>query len=74
MGMAGRLSLSGHWSEELQAHYSAIYRSREEIAAMLAQAFPAPTFQPGPITPLFDDGALNNRAETRQHFCLISAM
>jgi len=72
MGMAGRLSLSGHWSEELQAHYSAIYRSREEIAAMLAQAFPAPAFQPGPITPLFDDAALNNRAETRQHFCLVS--
>lgn len=71
MGMAGRLSLLGHWSEELQAHYSAIYRTREEIAAMLAQAFPAPAFVLGPITPLFDDGALNNRAETRQHFCLV---
>ena len=71
MGMEARLSLSGHWSEELQAHYSAIYRSREEIAAALAEAFPADRFEVGPITSLFDDASLNNRAETRQHYCLV---
>jgi 2-polyprenyl-3-methyl-5-hydroxy-6-metoxy-1,4-benzoquinol methylase len=71
MGMQGRLTLSGHWSEELQAHYSAIYRSPEEIGACLATAFAAPEFAIGAAEQLFHDAALNNRAETRQQFCLV---
>jgi 2-polyprenyl-3-methyl-5-hydroxy-6-metoxy-1,4-benzoquinol methylase len=71
MGIAGRLTLSGHWSEELQAHYSAIYRSPDEIAAALGEAFPAPAHQVGPIELLFAQSDLNNRAETQQHFCIV---
>lgn len=71
MGVEQRLSLSGHWSDELQAHYSAIYRSTGEIALALATAFPAPQFTVGPNTLLFEQAALNNRAETRQYFCLV---
>ena len=69
--MQGRLTLASNWSEELQAHYSAIYRSPEEITAALAGAFAAPLHQLGPAMPLFAQADLNNRAETRQHFCLV---
>lgn len=71
MGIQGRLSLTGHWSEELQAHYSAIYRSPEEIAQALQAAFPAPGYEVGPVMLLFEQATLNNRAETRQHFCIV---
>lgn len=71
MGVQGRLTLSSHWSDDLQAHYSAIYRSPEEIRAMLMAAFPAPEYMVGPVTLLFEQADLNNRAETQQHFCII---
>ena len=71
MGMQGRLTLASNWSEELQAHYSAIYRSPEEITAALAGAFAAPLHEVGHAMPLFAQADLNNRAETRQHFCLV---
>lgn len=71
MGVEGRLTLAGHWSEELQANYSAIYRSPGEIVAALTKAFPAPTHQVGPATLLFERSELNNRAETQQHFCIV---
>jgi 2-polyprenyl-3-methyl-5-hydroxy-6-metoxy-1,4-benzoquinol methylase len=71
MGMNGRLTLSGHWSEELQTHYSAIYRSPGEIAAALGEAFSSPAHEIGAIELLFEQSDLNNRAETRQHFCIV---
>lgn len=71
MGVEGRLTLSGHWSDELQAHYNAIYRSPEEIVGALETAFPAPDYTVGAATLLFEQAALNNRAETQQHFCLV---
>jgi 2-polyprenyl-3-methyl-5-hydroxy-6-metoxy-1,4-benzoquinol methylase len=71
MGVQGRLTLASHWSDELQAHYSAIYRSPEEIVAALAAAFAAPDHIVGPATLLFAQADLNNRAETQQHFCIV---
>jgi 2-polyprenyl-3-methyl-5-hydroxy-6-metoxy-1,4-benzoquinol methylase len=66
-----RLTLSGHWSDELQAHYSAIYRSRDEMAAAFLAAFPPPSYAITPLALLFEEAELNNRAETRQFFSIV---
>lgn len=71
MGLTARLTLASEWSAELQSRYSAIYRSPEEIVAALAEAFPPPHHEVDPATLLFDQADLNNRAETRQHFCIV---
>jgi 2-polyprenyl-3-methyl-5-hydroxy-6-metoxy-1,4-benzoquinol methylase len=71
MGVMTRLTLSGHWSEELQSNYSAIYRTSEELLACFRKAFPASEFTIGPFEPLFENANLNNRTETRQMFCLV---
>lgn len=71
MGMQGRLTLASHWSDELQAHYSAIYRSPTEITSALTEAFPSPIYEITPATLLFEQADLNNRVETQQHFCII---
>lgn len=71
MGVLTRLTLSGHWSEELQSKYSAIYRTPQELLGYLRHAFPTPEFEISSFEPLFEDAKLNNRAETTQMFCLI---
>ncbi len=71
MGLKARLTLASEWSVELQARYSAIYRSPQEITAALAEAFPPPRHGVGPATLLFEQADLNNRAETQQHFCIV---
>ena len=70
MGLKARLTLSSEWSEELQSRYSAIYRSPDEINAVLSEAFAPPHHEVGRATLLFEQADLNNRAETQQHFCI----
>ncbi len=71
MGVTERLTLSGHWSDELQARYNAIYRSREEMAAAFGAAFSPSSHAIAPPALLFEDAGLNNRAETRQFFSIV---
>ncbi len=69
MGIDQRLTLDRHFSEELQADYSAIYRSRAEMRAMIAAAA-AGRARITAFEPLYP-AALNNRAETRQEYVLV---
>ncbi|GBR12857.1 class I SAM-dependent DNA methyltransferase [Asaia spathodeae] len=71
MGVEERLTLNSHWSEELSAHYSAIYRSRAEIREMLTESFPEERFLISPLKNLFSDEDLNNRLDTCQYFCFV---
>jgi SAM-dependent methyltransferase len=64
-----RLTLNGVWSEQLQQTYYAIYRTREELAALLTAGLGLEA--PPAFTPLYGDAGLNNRDETRQFYCLI---
>lgn len=69
LALEERLTLNGVWSEELQQEYYAIYRTREELTALLRAGLETqgtPAFEP-----LYADAGLNNRQETRQFYCLI---
>lgn len=69
MGISERLTLDRHFSAELSADYSAIYRSRAELLATIervAGGRASVTHQ----APLYPD-ALNNRAETRQELVIL---
>lgn len=68
LGVDERFTLRDHWSEELQQSYSAIYRSRPEMLGLILDALPG--FKTDGFQPLFDEGTLNNRAETRQYFLI----
>lgn len=65
VGITDRLSLKEHWSEELKARYSAIYRTRDEFLELFKGAFGARPMRWNTRW-LFDETALNNRVETRQ--------
>jgi SAM-dependent methyltransferase len=71
LASSDRLTLRSHWSEELNAHYSAVYRTRDELEKFVNNALAPVGFEPCCFRPLFEDNALNNRVETKQHFCIV---
>ena len=68
MAKQERLTLDGFWSEELGAHYSAIYRTREEYVELLRELNGFCIQAEGEPFP----GVLQNRAETEQRYFLIA--
>lgn len=69
LALEERLTLNGVWSEELQQHYYAVYRTRAELEGLVADGLGRRA--PLDIRPLYGDSGLNNRAETRQFYSLI---
>jgi cyclopropane fatty-acyl-phospholipid synthase-like methyltransferase len=65
-----RLTLNEFWSEELNASYSAIYRTVAEMNHLLTESFRGSSFQVQQFRQLYDDAAMNNRAETAQFFTI----
>lgn len=69
LALEERMTLDGIWSEELQQHYYAIYRTRDELTDLLRAGLGAPV---SPVfEPLYQEAELNNRRETRQFYCLL---
>ena len=68
VGLETRLTLDGHWSEELKAPYSAIYRSRVELEQIVFAPLAAQGFRRVEEGPVYAEAALNNRSETRQFY------
>lgn len=71
LALEDRLTLSDHWSEELNQHYSAIYRPAAELETLFASTLYAAGFEPARFAPLYSDARHNNRRETAQHFALV---
>jgi cyclopropane fatty-acyl-phospholipid synthase-like methyltransferase len=65
-----RLTLDRHWSGDLASHYSAVYRTRDELVDLLEPTLLARGFRIAHEQDLYPD-ALNNRAETRQRIYLL---
>jgi SAM-dependent methyltransferase len=70
IGIEGRFTLRGIWSEELGHKYSAIYRSRAEYLEIFDTIFLGAGFRLTEDFALYTD-ALSNRTETRQHIFLL---
>ena len=69
LGLQTRLTLESHFSQDLGAEYSSVYRGCDEFAALLRTAADRTGLTLGHGGELYP-GGLENRAETRQ-FCFI---
>lgn len=70
LGVTQRLSLRDHYSKELMAKYSSLYRSKAEFEVMLraaAQAHDLMVNQGQPLYPM----SLDNRSDTRQYYYIL---
>lgn len=65
-----RLTLKGHWSEEMSAHYNAIYRSDTELESLLTDTLLLAGFEVVDHGDLYPEH-LNNRSETRQIYYIL---
>lgn len=70
VGLIDRLTLRGHWSTELKDRYSAVYRPADHYRRVLHDALVPLGFVSDLDEPL--DANLQNRAETSQHFFVLS--
>lgn len=70
IGIETRLTLKNIWSEELQYHYSAIYRTADEYKMVFSDTLLKVGFKLTHSHHLYPK-ALNNRAETCQHIFVL---
>jgi SAM-dependent methyltransferase len=70
MGVADRLTLKAHYSDELQSEYNAIYRTRAEYGRLLAPTLLDHGFTLRVDEELYEE-ALSNRTETRQRILIL---
>jgi SAM-dependent methyltransferase len=70
VGVEQRLTLREFWSDELAQSYSAVYRTRAELGAFLDETLLRNGFSIVSEGDLYPD-ALNNRAETKQHYLVL---
>ena len=71
VAIESRLTLDKVFSEELSAEYSAVYRTRDEIEALLTPSLFTSGFTVLHTGKLFST-ALSNRKETEQHFMILT--
>ncbi|GGE33589.1 methyltransferase [Halopseudomonas oceani] len=71
VGLGRRLTISEHFSEDMEQYYNAIYRTREELEAFIRTEMPAPNFRFVGAGDVYDDRVLNNRSDTRQCWFLL---
>lgn len=71
MGIKERLTVKDHFSVELKDTYNAIYRTRDEVVALLSPFLLAKGFQIVNEGFLFEDQTLNNRKETSQYYLIM---
>ena len=64
-----RLTLDGVWSEDMKQNYYAIYRSKKELEHLISQGLDKNITLN--LQPVYEDGTLNNRAETKQFYAIL---
>jgi cyclopropane fatty-acyl-phospholipid synthase-like methyltransferase len=71
LGTEARFTVKDHFSSELNATYNAVYRTRDELVALLAPALLANGFRIVREGFLFGEPSLNNRKETAQYYFIL---
>ena len=72
VGIDERLTLKDFYSDELKTEYHAIYRMRDEYYEFMESTLLNEGFYIEKEGYLFEDASLNDRAETRQYFFVLS--
>ncbi|MCM8732533.1 class I SAM-dependent methyltransferase [Hephaestia sp. GCM10023244] len=67
-----RLTITEHFSEDMEQNYNAMYRSEPELIAMIDQTLSASGFRVRDRGDVYLDAALNNRADTKQRWIVIA--
>lgn len=71
MGLVKRLTISKHYSEELEQEYSAIYRTMSELMLIIKNIMPESFVCVRAYGDVYDNPELNNRSDTRQQWLLL---
>lgn len=71
LGVERRLTITEHYSDDMEQVYSAIYRTREEIGVLIDRALPGPAFSLAGSGDVYDEPTLNNRSDTKQQWLLL---
>ncbi|MEY3122007.1 MAG: hypothetical protein RI993_832 [Pseudomonadota bacterium] len=71
IAMESRLTLNEYWSVELASNYSAIYRTKAELSALIHESLGDQLTDTLHFKPLYQDLVLNNRLETKQFYALL---
>ena len=66
-----RLTIQDHFSEDLNASYNAIYRTRDELLDVFDRVFRQAGLRVVDQGKVFDEPELSNRAETQQEWFLV---
>lgn len=66
-----RLTIVEHYSEDLDAVYNAVYRTRDELVRAISSSFTPHGLEVVDHGYLFADDSLNNRHETRQEWFVV---
>lgn len=72
VGISERLTIKEHFSEDMDQHYNAIYRTERELLEMAAPTLFVAGFTLVDSGDVYTDSTLNNRTETRQRWFLFS--
>ncbi len=70
VGISDRLTISEHYSDEMEQTYNAIYRTEEELVRRIGQELGSPGFRITGTGDVYEAG-LNNRAETVQRWFVV---
>jgi len=70
VGLDMRLTLKEHFSDDMDQYYNAIYRTEPELMAMFDSTLLPAGFRMIESGDVYQDSALNNRADTRQRYFL----
>lgn len=71
MGLNQRLTISNHYSEDMEQDYNAIYRTQNELLSLIHQSVPNGSFHLIEHGDVYDNLSLNNRVDTKQQWLLL---
>ena len=71
VGIYRRLTICEHYSDDMEQDYSAIYRTRNELDALVLKAMPKNLFRLVASGDVYEQESLNNRSDTKQQWLLL---
>lgn len=71
LGVERRLTISEHYSDDMEQVYSAIYRTHQELEELIRIVMPEREYRLVGYGDVYDEPGLNNRNDTKQQWLLL---